>query len=100
MTRESKEYSNVFHMLTDLFNTFLAVRMLGWADDTTSPRRVVLLDNHPEGPLDGIWAGVAAGGGVQGLQGPWNTSGSAGGSERLCPSCSMPGCILRLTLIA
>ena len=64
ITRESKEYSNVFHMLTDLFNTHLTLRMLGWDDadsssgdqspdheSSSSPTRVVLLDNHPVSPL-------------------------------------------------
>ena len=34
-------------------------------------RRVVMLDNHPQGPLDGLWAGVAAGGSMSGLADPW-----------------------------
>ena len=32
----------------------------------------MLLDNHPPGPLDGLWAGVAAGGGMLALADPWN----------------------------
>ena len=79
ITRESQEYGNVFHMLTDLFNAYLAMRMLGWdsADSSRSPR-VVLLDNHPAGHLDGMWAGVVARGGSPGLQHPWNSSNTAG----------------------
>ena len=91
VTRESKEYSNVFHMLTDLFNTHLALRMLGWLDDG-SPRRVVLLDNHPVGPLDGMWAGVAAGGGLKALQGPWNATGRAGVCTRGGGCMRVPSC--------
>lgn len=78
VTRESKEYSNVFHMLTDLFNAHLTLRMLGWDSLHGVPLRVVMLDRHPAGRLDGMWAGVAAAGGIAGLQEPWNTSGSAG----------------------
>ena len=86
LTRESQEYSNVFHMLTDLFNAWLTMRMLGWTEDEVAPRRVMLLDNHPDGPLDGMWAGVAASGGIKGMQAPWNTTGIAGEPSSAGPS--------------
>ncbi|KAK9806661.1 hypothetical protein WJX73_005480 [Symbiochloris irregularis] len=90
VTRESQEHSNVFHMLTDLFNTYLALRMLAWLDPGQPPRRVLLLDNHPEGPLDGLWAGVAAGGGVPAMQAPWNATGVAG-QPLLARASALPG---------
>ena len=40
----------------------------------------MLLDNHPPGPLDGLWAGVAAGGGMLALADPWNSADGASAS--------------------
>ena len=37
ITREICEHVNVFHTMTDLFNAYIALTMLGWAD---TPRQV------------------------------------------------------------
>lgn len=71
VTRESQEYTNVFHTFTDVLNAFITMRMLGWEQ---RPRLVVLLDAHPPGPLDGLWAGVVAGGGRDGAKDPWGAT--------------------------
>lgn len=75
VTRESLEYYNVFHTFTDLLNAYITTVMLGWDG---SPRQVVLLDNHRQGPLDGLWAALAAGGGPAALKEPWKAVGEGG----------------------
>ena len=37
VTREVRENTNVFHVLTDLFNAFITLKLLAWE---TSPRQV------------------------------------------------------------
>ena len=37
ITREIREHENVFHTMTDLFNAYIALTMLGWAG---TPRQV------------------------------------------------------------
>ena len=37
VTREIREHVNVFHTMTDLFNAYIALTMLGW---TGTPRQV------------------------------------------------------------
>jgi len=64
VTREIREHANVFHMLTDMLNVHISVRTMGWEG---RPRQVVLLDNHPPGPFDALWAAVAAGRGRSAL---------------------------------
>ncbi len=71
VTREAREHANVFHMLTDMLNVFITLRMLGWGG---RDRQVVLLDNHPPSPFDPLWAAVAGGGGLAALTHPWNAS--------------------------
>ncbi len=68
VTREIEEHANVFHSMTDLLNVFVTLRMLQW--DWRAPRQIILLDSHPQGPLDGLWPAVAAGGGPSFLNGP------------------------------
>ncbi|PRW45163.1 EGF domain-specific O-linked N-acetylglucosamine transferase [Chlorella sorokiniana] len=60
VTRETKEHANVFHTFTDLLNTYITLKVMGWED---KPRQVVILDAHPPGPLDLFWPVAAAGGG-------------------------------------
>ena len=67
VTREIREHANVFHMLTDMLNSYISVRTMGWEG---LPRQVVLLDDHPPGPFDPLWAAVAAGRGREALAGP------------------------------
>ena len=67
VTREIREHANVFHMLTDMLNAYISVRTMGWEG---LPRQVVLLDNHPPGPFDPLWAAIAAGRGKDALAGP------------------------------
>ena len=45
----------------------------------------MLLDNHPQGPLDGLWAGAAAGGGMPALADPWNALDDGRSSGLACP---------------
>ena len=45
----------------------------------------MLLDNHPQGPLDGLWAGVAAGGGMTALADPWNALDDSSSTGVACP---------------
>ena len=68
VTREIEEHANVFHTMTDMLNVYITLRMLRW--DVHAPRQVILLDSHPQGPLDGLWPAVAAGGGASLLDGP------------------------------
>ena len=63
--------------MTDIFNAYLSLTMLGLSK---APRRVLFLDDHPEGKLDGLWAGGVAGRGIEALQDPW---GEKGGLLRL-----------------
>jgi hypothetical protein len=67
VTREIKEHANVFHMLTDMLNVYISVRTMSWEG---VPRQIVLLDDHPTGPLDPLWAAVAAGQGRGALSSP------------------------------
>lgn len=100
VTRESKEYRNVFHMMTDLFNTFLTLRMVGLGSPADPPRMVVLLDNNPEGPLDGLWAGVAASGGLPGLEAPYSSTGIGGTQLKadVVPEVVLPCALLDMRL--
>ncbi|KAK9819676.1 hypothetical protein WJX72_000981 [[Myrmecia] bisecta] len=75
VTREFKEHTNVFHTLTDILNVYISLRMLGWLG---LKRQVVLLDAHPDGPLDGLWAAVAAGGGLDAIAYPWHSKNTDG----------------------
>lgn len=68
VTREIEEHANVFHTMTDMLNVYITLRMLRW--DLHGPRQVILLDSHPQSPLDGLWPVVAAGGGASLLDGP------------------------------
>uniref|UniRef100_A0A1D1ZP74 Glycosyltransferase 61 catalytic domain-containing protein n=1 Tax=Auxenochlorella protothecoides TaxID=3075 RepID=A0A1D1ZP74_AUXPR len=61
VTREVREHANLFHCLTDLLNAFLTLRMLGW-----QTWGVLLLDDHPPGPFDELWARLHARGGGEG----------------------------------
>ena len=72
-TREIHEHANVFHALADLLNVYITLHMLVWEGE---PHQVLLLDSHPAGPLDPLWAAVAAGGGLQALGAPWNATGA------------------------
>lgn len=83
VTRESQEYSNVFHAFTDVLNAFITMRMLAW---DAGPRLVVLLDAHPPGPLDGLWAGVVAGGGRDGAKDPWGAITPSTRGKSVCYS--------------
>ena len=65
LTREISEHANVFHTMTDLLNVFITLEMLAWHD---KDRQVVLLDDHPQGPLDPLWPAIAAGHGYSALQ--------------------------------
>ena len=94
VTREIHEHANVFHTLTDLLNVHITLHMLGWED---KPHQVLLLDSHPAGPLDPLWAAVAAGGGLQALSAPWNATGpgtflvsSCGPLPLCCTPCREP----------
>lgn len=60
VTREIREHANVYHTFTDLLNVYISVAVMGWQ---SCARQVVILDNHPPGPLDMLWPVVAAGGG-------------------------------------
>ena len=72
-TREIHEHANVFHTLADLLNVYITLHMLGWEGEE---HQVLLLDSHPAGPLDPLWAAVAASGGLQALRAPWNATGA------------------------
>lgn len=52
VTRESGEYGNVFHTMTDLLNVYISASMMRWQDEAF---QVILLDSHPLGPLDPFW---------------------------------------------
>ncbi|KAK3238858.1 hypothetical protein CYMTET_51167 [Cymbomonas tetramitiformis] len=77
VTRERDEYSNVFHVLTDVFNSFIALRMFNLVDE---PRRIVILDDHQPGGLDGLWAAVVAGAeaGARAAGNPWGAVDASG----------------------
>jgi hypothetical protein len=45
----------------DLLNVYISLVILGWE---RSPRQVVMLESHEQGPLDMLWPVVAAGGGT------------------------------------
>lgn len=47
------EYANLYHTMTDFYNIFLLTSFLG---KDPSESRVLLMDSHPEGSLDGIWS--------------------------------------------
>jgi Glycosyltransferase 61 len=53
ITREPREYENLFHAHTDALAAFCAMRLLGLQGHQT---RVVLLDPHPPGALDEAWS--------------------------------------------
>ena len=57
VTREIEEHANVFHTLTDILNVYLSTKLLGWDQ---RPFQILLLDDHPEGPLDPLWPAIAA----------------------------------------
>ena len=42
----------------------------------------MLLDNHPAGPLDGLWTGIAAGGGTAAMSQPWSARDRAGPASK------------------
>lgn len=69
VTREVEEHANVFHTMTDLLNVYITTRFLGWGEE--QPFHVLLMDNHPPGPLDSLWPSIATGNGtinpVQGM---------------------------------
>lgn len=65
VTREIKEHANVFHFMTDLLNVYISLRMLGW---DRSPYQILLMDDHPPGPMDPLWAAVATERGRPALQ--------------------------------
>ena len=73
VTRETREYQNVFHTMTDLMNVYITLHMLGWSDE---PHQIVLLDNHRPGALDPLWPAVAASGGRSALTDPWHANGT------------------------
>lgn len=64
VTRENSEYANLFHAMSDVINAF-AMLYLQHVDMRTV--RVLLLDDHPEGPYDGAWAALSQGGPVMRL---------------------------------
>ena len=59
VTREGGEHVNLFHTMTDWYNTFLMLRAHNL---TTAPAlhnvRLLLLDAHPAGYLDPLWQSV------------------------------------------
>lgn len=57
VTREPREYQNLFHAHTDWLAAFMTVRLLGLEG---AVKRVVLLDPHAPGSLDGGWARLFA----------------------------------------
>ena len=57
VTREIEEHANVFHTLTDILNVYISTKMLGWDQ---IPFQIILLDDHPKGPLDVLWPAIAA----------------------------------------
>ena len=57
VTRETEEHANVFHTLTDILNVYISTQLLGWSE---RPFQIILLDDHPKGPLDSLWLAIAA----------------------------------------
>ena len=47
----------------------------------------MFLDSHPPGPLDGLWASLAAKGGMSALSSPWSARDKTGA----CPSGQVHG---------
>jgi protein O-GlcNAc transferase len=52
VVREGLEYANLYHTLTDFYNTFLAISAFN-----LPPNQIQLLlsDNHKPGPFDSVW---------------------------------------------
>ena len=47
------EYVNLFHTMTDWYNTFLAMTFLNLTQQETN---ILLVDGHPAGGLDTVWS--------------------------------------------
>lgn len=59
VTRENTEYANLFHAMSDVINAFGMLYVTGVPADSV---RVLLLDDHPEGPYDIVWRALSRGG--------------------------------------
>ncbi|XP_064632584.1 uncharacterized protein LOC135490933 [Lineus longissimus] len=47
------EYANLYHTMTDFYNTFLMMRFF---NRTPSNTKILIIDGHPKGSLDSIWS--------------------------------------------
>jgi glycoprotein 2-beta-D-xylosyltransferase len=47
------EYANLYHSMTDFYNTFLMMRFF---NRTPSNTKILIIDGHPNGLLDSIWS--------------------------------------------
>ena len=61
VTRENTEYANLFHAMSDVINAFAMLYVRGVDAERV---RVLLLDDHPEGPYDALWQALSRGGPV------------------------------------
>jgi hypothetical protein len=55
------EYVNLYHTLTDWWNTFYALPTKNGTDVLDLPINIVLLDAHPQGNLDSVWQTLLGG---------------------------------------
>ena len=62
ITRENGEHVNLYHTMTDLYNTFLMVRHFDLQQNRKSTR-VLFMDHHSPSPFDIAWQTVFSGGG-------------------------------------
>jgi hypothetical protein len=55
------EYVNLYHTMTDWWNTFFSIPAKKGTDVLDLPINIILLDAHPQGNLDVVWAKLLGG---------------------------------------